>query len=67
MTSENQPVPDDRFVLNYMSEDHYHRSHPDDDLRPVCHPTRLRGVMTIRTEAERRGLSPCPECWRSDD
>lgn len=57
------PRPTDSFVISYMSEDHYHRSHPDDDQRPVCQPKRLRGVLAIRTQAERRGQTPCPDCW----
>jgi hypothetical protein len=56
-------TPTDRFVLCYMSEDHYHRGHEDDDMRPACRPTRIPGVLSIRSEAERRGLTPCPECW----
>lgn len=59
--SDNGPT--ESLVLSYMSEHHYHRSHPDDDLRPACRPERIRGVLAIRTEVERRGQTPCPECW----
>lgn len=51
------------LVVSYMSEPHYHRGHPDDDLRPACQPTRIRGVLAIRIQAERLGQTPCPECW----
>lgn len=53
----------DRIVLSYLGDDHYHASLPDDDLRPVCQPERIRGVPAIRSEAERRGQTPCPSCW----
>ena len=53
----------DRFVLSYMSEDHYHRIDSDDDMRPACEPERIRGVLAIRTQVERRGQTPCPRCW----
>lgn len=53
----------DRLVVSYLGEDHYHRSDEEDDMRPACHPERIRGVVAIRTEAERRGQTPCPECW----
>lgn len=55
----------DRLVVSYLGEDHYHRSDEKDDMRPACHPERIRGVVAIRTEAERRGQTPCPECWPS--
>lgn len=53
----------DRFVLSYMSEDHYHRIDSDDEMRPACEPERIRGVLAIRTQVERRGQTPCPRCW----
>ena len=56
-------TPNERLVISYMSEDHYHRSHPDDELRPACRPDRIRGVVAIRTQAERRGQTPCRLCW----
>ena len=56
----------DRFVLTYMSEDHYHRIDPDDEMRPACAPERIRGVLSIRTQAERRGQTSCPRCWPED-
>lgn len=59
-------LPTDRLVLSYMGDDHYHRSHDEDNLRPVCRPTRIRGVVAIRFEAEKRGQEPCPECWPSE-
>lgn len=59
--SDNGPT--ESLVLSYMSEQHYHRTHPDDDLRPACRPERIRGVVAIRSEVERKGQTPCPECW----
>lgn len=53
----------DRIVLSYLGEDHYHQRDSDDDMRPACQPQRIRGVTAIRTEAERRGQTPCPKCW----
>jgi hypothetical protein len=64
MTNES---PTDSLVLSYMSESHYHRCHPDDDLRPVCRPKRIRGVMAIRIQAERWGQTACPECWPGEE
>jgi|FLYL01.1.fsa_nt_gi hypothetical protein len=58
--------PSDSLVVTYMSEPHYHRSHPDDDLRPACQPSRIRGTLAIRLEAERRGESPCLRCWPNE-
>ncbi|HUG08367.1 MAG TPA: hypothetical protein VMP13_05670 [Acidimicrobiia bacterium] len=55
--------PSDSLVLSYLGEENYPRSHPDDDLRPLCRPRRIRGVMAIRMDVERRGLGPCPDCW----
>jgi hypothetical protein len=62
--SDNPPA--DTLVISYMSESHFHRGHPDDDLRPVCQPDRIRGVLAIRIQAERWGQTPCPECWPED-
>lgn len=56
-------APTERLVLSYMGEPHYHRPSPDDDLRPACEPTRLRGVPAMRVTAERWGQTPCPRCW----
>lgn len=61
--SNMSPTPSERLVLSYMEDDSYHREHPDDRSRPACDPTRTRGVPAIRTEAERRGQTPCPKCW----
>jgi hypothetical protein len=58
-----EPRPTESLVLSYLGEPYYHRSHPDDDLRPACRPGRIRGVMAIRIQAERLGQKPCPECW----
>lgn len=55
-----------RLVLSYMGEDVYHRTSRDDDLRPACRPTRIRGVPTIRVMAERQGKSPCSLCWPAE-
>jgi hypothetical protein len=62
--SDNHPTGS--LVVSYMSEPHYHRSHPDDDLRPACQPTRIRGALAIRIQAERRRQTPCPLCWSED-
>lgn len=62
--SQNRPV--DSLILTYMSESHYHRRSDDDDMRPTCRPERVRGVLGIRREAERRGQTPCPQCWPLD-
>jgi hypothetical protein len=59
--------PRERLVLSYMSEPHYHRPHPDDESRPACAPDRIRGVVAIRTQAERRGQTACPICWPEND
>ncbi|HUG07863.1 MAG TPA: hypothetical protein VMP13_03020 [Acidimicrobiia bacterium] len=50
-----------------MSEPHYHRPHSDDEARPACAPERIRGVVAIRTQAERRGQTACPKCWPDED
>lgn len=55
-----------RLVLSYMGEDVYHRSSTDDDLRPACRPSRIRGVPTMRLMAERQGKSPCLLCWSAE-
>lgn len=55
--------PAESLVLSYLGERNYHRSHPEDDLRPLCQPRRIRGVLAIRMDVERRGLSACPDCW----
>jgi hypothetical protein len=55
--------PEDRLVISYLGEAHYHRSMPEDELRPACRPTRMRGVLSMRVRAERAGQIPCPECW----
>lgn len=52
-----------RLVLSYLGETVYHCPHPDDDQRPWCRPSRIRGVPQMRTQAERYGLTPCPDCW----
>jgi hypothetical protein len=57
------PTPSERFIISYLDDDHYHREHPDKISRPACHPTRIRGVIAIRSESERDGQTPCPECW----
>lgn len=56
----------DSLVVSYMSEPHYHRGLEGDDLRPTCHPNRIRGVLVIRRQAEKRGQTPCPRCWPPD-
>lgn len=56
-------APLERLVISYMSDDHYHREHPDETSRPACDVTRIPGVMAMRAQAERRGQTPCPECW----
>ena len=55
--------PNPRLVLAYLGEKIYHRGSADDDLRPVCRPTRIRGVPMMRVFAERDGLSPCSNCF----
>jgi hypothetical protein len=57
------PTPVERLVISYMDDDHYHREHPDEASRPACETKRIRGVAAIRTQAERRGQTPCPKCW----
>lgn len=57
------PTPSERFVVSYLGDDHYHREDPNEPSRPACNSTRIRGVPAIRTEAERSGQTPCPECW----
>lgn len=59
----SESAPADRLVLSYQGEPHYHQSHHDDDLRPVCQPKRIRGVLANRLKLERDGQSPCPACW----
>lgn len=59
-------APSERIVISYMNEEHYHRSDPNDELRPACRPDRIRGVVAIRTQAERRGQTACPRCWPKD-
>lgn len=54
-----------RLVLSYMGQDTYHRGAEGDDLRPGCQPTRIRGIATMRIDAERCGLRACPLCWAS--
>jgi hypothetical protein len=61
------PTPSERFVVSYLDDDHYHREHPDKISRPACNPTRIRGVMAIRSEAERDGQTPCPKCWPEEE
>lgn len=56
-------MPEDRLVLSYMSEPHYHRASDQDPDRPACRPTRMRGVTAMRVLAERDGQTPCPDCW----
>lgn len=60
------PTPSERLVISYMDDDHYHREHPAETSRPACDPKRIRGVPAIRTQAECRGQTPCPECWSDD-
>lgn len=55
--------PNERLVISYMGEEHYHREDPGKELRPACEPARIRGVPAIRTQVERRGQKPCPKCW----
>lgn len=52
-----------RLVLSYLGESHYHRLDTLNDQRPACDPRRIRGVPSIRVSAERKGLTPCPDCW----
>lgn len=52
-----------RLVLSYLGEDVYHRRGTSDDLRPVCRPSRIRGVPMMRVRAEHQGLRACPLCW----
>lgn len=56
-------TPDDRLVLSYLGEEHYHRALESDPHRPACQPTRMRGVPSMRISAERHGQTPCPTCW----
>ena len=57
------PVPEERLVLSYLGETHYHRPLETDQERPACKPTRMRGVIAMRVRAERDGQTPCPDCW----
>ena len=59
--------PTDRLTLVYLGEGVYHRSHADDDLRPACTPTRMRGVLTMTVRAARRGLTACRRCWPENE
>lgn len=59
--------PNDRIVISYMGDDHYHREDPGQAQKPACNPQRIRGVPAIRTEAERRGQTPCSRCWPPND
>lgn len=56
-------MPQDRLVLSYMGEPHYHRPSDEDQVRPACQPKRMRGVTAMRVLAERDGQTPCPLCW----
>lgn len=57
------PKPEERLVLAYMGEPHFHRPLESDQERPVCNPKRMRGVVAMRVRAERDGQTPCPNCW----
>ncbi|MEX0756559.1 MAG: hypothetical protein WD532_04785 [Acidimicrobiia bacterium] len=57
------PTPQERLVLIYMGEPHYHRPLETDESRPACQPKRMRGVTGMRVLAERDGQRPCPSCW----
>lgn len=61
------PAPQERLVLVYMGEPHYHRPFPSDPERPACTPTRMRGVTGMRVRAERDGQTPCPRCWPTSE
>lgn len=54
-------------MLSYLNDEHYHRENPDDASKPVCDPDRIRGVLAIRTQVERRGQAPCPKCWPAEE
>jgi hypothetical protein len=56
-------MPEERLVLSYLGEAHYHRPSPDDQDRPACTPKRMRGVTAMRVLVERDGQTPCPTCW----
>lgn len=56
-------TPSERLVISYLDDEHYHREIPDEESKPVCDPARIRGVLAIRTQVERHGQTPCPECW----
>lgn len=60
-------TPSERLVLSYLNDEHYHRENPDDASKPVCDPDRIRGVLAIRTQVERRGQAPCPKCWPAEE
>ncbi|HSJ35151.1 MAG TPA: hypothetical protein VLB85_08875 [Acidimicrobiia bacterium] len=60
-----QPTP--RLVLVYLGEKVFHRCWPEDDQRPACRTSRIRGVPMMRVFAERDGLDACPDCWPSAD
>ncbi len=55
--------PEERLVLSYLGEDHYHRMWEEDVERPACSPKRMRGVASMRVRAERDGQTACPRCW----
>ena len=57
------PNPDERLVLSYMGENHYHRCSQEDPNRPACQPERMRGVTGMRVLLERHGQTACPLCW----
>ncbi len=55
--------PGARLVIHYLNEPHFHRSHPDDDMRPACDPKRIRGTLVMHTSVTREGVGPCRLCW----
>ena len=57
------PKPEERLVLSYMGESHYHRMLEEDAERPACTPKRMRGVASMRVLAELHGQTACPLCW----
>jgi hypothetical protein len=55
--------PEERLVLSYLGEKHYHRMWEEDAERPACTPKRMRGVASMRVRAELYGQTACPLCW----
>ena len=60
------PTPSASLVISYIGEDHYHREHAERPSRPACDPGRRIAAPALRTQAENRGNTPCPECWPNE-